>query len=106
MEKITIELHEKDGFTVSQGNKSAIGLGYDEMLGLISAMTLPEKRGILHWLRTKEENEDWEKRYSSKDVKDKERAEEKYNLFFEVGVLWKNLLQSKPSGDQDIDKLR
>lgn len=108
MEKITIELHEKDGFTVSQGSKSAIGLGYDEMLGLISAMTLPEKRGILHWLRTEEQRIKFDEALKLQRLD--EKAKKEYKEYYEVGTLHNELLKSSPlkdrGGDQDIDKLR
>lgn len=48
------------GWTVTQGDKYADHLAYEEMLGLVAAMTMPaEKRPCLQWLRTKEEHEEW-----------------------------------------------
>lgn len=43
MEKIIIE---KDGnaFNVIQGDRYSDHLGYDEMLGVVSALTMPEDR--------------------------------------------------------------
>jgi hypothetical protein len=71
MEKITIELLTEEiggvwrGWKVSQGEKYADGLGFDEMLGLVSALTLPEERPTLQWMKTKEQHEarrsSWEK---------------------------------------------
>ena len=57
MEKIIIEI-DKDfdnSFTVRQGDRYCDRLTYDEMLGTVSALTMPEKRPCLHWMRTKEE---------------------------------------------------
>lgn len=55
MENISIEKSEQGFFTVRQGDKYSDELGYDEMLGTISALTMPEKRPCLHWMKTKEE---------------------------------------------------
>jgi hypothetical protein len=53
MEKITIEIAEY-GFNVSQGDKSA-EVGWDEMLGLVASLTMPEKRPCLQWMETEEQ---------------------------------------------------
>ena len=56
MEKI--ERFKKDRlFIVTQNNKTSGELGYDEMLGLISSLTMPENRPCLQWMKTKEEIE-------------------------------------------------
>lgn len=52
MEKITIETAEH-GFNVSQGDKNA-EVGWDEMLGLIASLTIPENRPCLQWMETEE----------------------------------------------------
>lgn len=64
MEKIIIQTSEKNPrcFDVIYGNRMADGIGYDEMLGLVSAITMPEERPCLQWLWTKEQREDFEKR--------------------------------------------
>lgn len=53
MEKIIIEKLPEGGFNVIQGNKYSGHLGYDEMLGLVSSITMPENRPCLQWLKTK-----------------------------------------------------
>lgn len=53
MEKITIEIAEY-GFKVSQGDKIA-EVGWDEMLGLVASLTMPEKRPCLQWMETEEQ---------------------------------------------------
>lgn len=65
MKKIIIQIEEGplDGtklvgygpFNVIYENKRALGITYDEMLGLISAITMPEMRPCLNWLKTKQE---------------------------------------------------
>ena len=55
MDKITIEAAEY-GFKVSQGDKYA-EVGWDEMLGLVAALTMPESRPCLQWMKTKEQHE-------------------------------------------------
>jgi hypothetical protein len=64
--KIEIELIESQpterpwsGWRVTHGDKYADGLGYDEMLGLVAAITMPEKRPALQWLKTAEEHQFW-----------------------------------------------
>jgi hypothetical protein len=78
MEKITITLVQDDtndmfkGLTVSQGDKYADGLGYDEMLGLVAALTMPEPRPTLQWMKTAEQHAALRKRLEelSKDNDD------------------------------------
>ena len=45
-------------FTVRYDRKTAQGLGYDEMIGLITQISMPKERKCLQWLRTKEEIEE------------------------------------------------
>lgn len=58
--KIEIELVKEEqplvwtGWKVTLGDKYADGLGYDEMIGLVSVLTMPEKRPMLNWLKTEE----------------------------------------------------
>lgn len=70
MEKIIIE--EIYGWKVTQGDKYADHLSFDEMLGTIAALTMPTLRPCEFWMRTKEEHEDmrksWEK--SAKDLEE------------------------------------
>lgn len=56
MEKITIEFSEENIWTVKQGDKSADHLGWDEMLGLITALTMPESKPCLQWMKTRKEH--------------------------------------------------
>lgn len=60
MEDIVIKQDGDWGFDVWQDGKHSSHLGYDEMLGLVSALTMPEKRPCLQWMRT--ENE-WRQHY-------------------------------------------
>lgn len=71
--KITIEYIDETneelykGWKVTYGDKYADWLCYDEMLGLVSALTMPEKRPTLQWLKTKEEHERRRGKLSSKN---------------------------------------
>ena len=73
--KVEIELIEGEstetkwsGWKVTLGDKYADGLGYDEMLGLVAAITMPEKRPALHWLKTEAEWEAWRERINNSKV--------------------------------------
>ena len=61
--KIIIELIENstepftNGWNVNIGDKYAFGLCYDEMLGLVAAITMPEKRPCMQWLKTRAEHD-------------------------------------------------
>ena len=63
MLKIEIEYTEEStperwrGFTVTQGDKYADALGFDEMLGVIVTLTMPEKTPHRQWMKTKEQHE-------------------------------------------------
>lgn len=59
MEDIVIKKDGDYGFDVWQGDKHSDHLGFDEMLGLISALTMPENRPCLQWMRTEEEWKRW-----------------------------------------------
>lgn len=71
--KIQIELIKGDnetihnGWLVTVGEKYADGLCYEEMLGLVSALTIPESKGMLAWLKTKEQHEAWKNQFVKKD---------------------------------------
>jgi len=56
--------YETGSFNVSFDGKTAVGVGYDEMLGLISAIAMPEHRPCLQWLKTPEENKKWDEKYN------------------------------------------
>lgn len=57
MENIIIEIDKdiKNCFTVRQDDRYNDKLTYDEMLGTISALTMPKERPCLQWMRTEEE---------------------------------------------------
>lgn len=61
MENIIIEIDKdiNNCFTVRQGDRYNDKLTYDEMLGLISALTMPKERPCLQWMRTEEEWRLW-----------------------------------------------
>nr|DAW63220.1 MAG TPA: hypothetical protein [Caudoviricetes sp.] len=55
MEDITIKQYDDGYFEVFQGDKSSGELSYDEMLGLITSLTMSERRPCLQWMKTKEQ---------------------------------------------------
>lgn len=57
MEDITIKQYNNGYFEVFQGDKSSGELGYDEMLGLITSLTMSERCPCLQWMKTKERRE-------------------------------------------------
>lgn len=59
MEAITITNDEQLGWKVQQGERYADALSYDEMLGLVASLTMPEKRPCLQWMRTQAEHITW-----------------------------------------------
>lgn len=67
MENIIIEIDKdiNNCFTVRQGDRYNDKLTYDEMLGLISALTMPKERPCLHLMRTEEEWRLWFSRITS-----------------------------------------
>ena len=57
MEDITIKQYNNGYFEVFQGDKSSGELGYDDMLGLISSLTMSKQRPCLQWMKTKEQRD-------------------------------------------------
>jgi len=60
VEKIEIEVLEdvpsgSRRFNVRTDGRLADGLGFDEMLGLVASLTMPERRPCLHWMKKEEE---------------------------------------------------
>lgn len=56
------------GWLVEHDGKYADGLGYDEMLGLVAAITMPNDRPTLNWLKTAEQHKAWRDRYEKKEI--------------------------------------
>lgn len=57
MEDVIIKQYNNGYFKVFQGDKSSGELGFDEMLGLITSLTMSERRPCLQWMKTKEQRE-------------------------------------------------
>lgn len=61
--KIEIEVVERDSgakdYTVTENGKFADRLTFDEMLGLIASLTMPESRRCIQWMKSQEE---WDQR--------------------------------------------
>lgn len=61
-----IIIKKNDGhYTIIQGEKSSVELGYDEMLGLLVSLTLPEQRPCLQWMKTDFEHAVQKKRFEN-----------------------------------------
>ena len=50
-------IHHGAMFEVVQGNKTSEELSFDEALGLVASLMMPEKRHCLGWMMTKEEHQ-------------------------------------------------
>ena len=57
MTDITIKQYDNGYFEVFQGDKSSGELSFDEMLGLITSLTIPEHCPCLLWMKTKEQRD-------------------------------------------------
>lgn len=57
MTDITIKQYDNGCFEVFQGNKSSDELNFEEMLGLIAALTIPKLCLSLLWMKTKEQRD-------------------------------------------------
>jgi len=49
--KIEIESTTGNFFVVKSDGKTSEELGWDELLGLVAALTMPDKRPCVHWLK-------------------------------------------------------
>ena len=68
MERIIITQRESGTFDVKQGERWADNLGWDEMLGLVASMTIPEHRPCLQWLWTEKQHAEFNRRVGKVDV--------------------------------------
>ena len=57
MEDVIIKQYDNGYFEVFQGDKSSGELSFDEMLGLITSLTMSERRPCLQWMKTKEQRD-------------------------------------------------
>ena len=57
MEDVIIKQYNNGYFEVFQGDKSSGELSFDEMLGLITSLTMPERWPCLLWMKTKEQRD-------------------------------------------------
>ena len=63
-------------------------LTYEEMIGLISALTLPEPRPCLQWLRTKEQDDKYEEFLSNVDGRKSPRVPVPITAGFRDETVW------------------
>jgi hypothetical protein len=64
---------EDNSFSVCTDGRSAIGLGWDEMLGLLASLTIPAPGCCQQWLQTDEQREEWKRH--REEVKKRREAE-------------------------------
>lgn len=57
MTDITIKQYNNGYFEVFQDDKSSGELSFDEMLGLITSLTMPQRCPCLLWMKTKEQRD-------------------------------------------------
>lgn len=57
MKKIEILFLEGGGFDVIFEGKNTELIGYDEMLGVVTQLAMPDKRICLNWLKSEEQRE-------------------------------------------------
>jgi hypothetical protein len=74
MEDIIIKQSKDGHYTLIQGAKSSVECGYDEMLGLLVSLTLPENRPCLQWMRTDFEHDQQKKYFESLKVRNKDES--------------------------------
>lgn len=60
---IIIKQLDGGGFDVHYGGKSTDLLSYDEMLGTIAQLTVPEIKHCLAWFKNDEEHAAWREKY-------------------------------------------
>ena len=53
MEEIKIRQNDNKTFIVEQGNKESCECGWDEMMGLVASLTIPENKPCLGWMKEK-----------------------------------------------------
>lgn len=51
-------------FDVTFEGKTAVSVAYDEMLGLVSSITIPENRPCMQWLKSPEQIKAWDEKYN------------------------------------------
>lgn len=59
-QKVVIEKLKDGLWNVSVGDKLADKLGYDEMLGLVASITIPDNRPCIAWLKNPEQRKAYE----------------------------------------------
>jgi hypothetical protein len=69
--EFTAEGKCRNSWTVRYGDRYADGLCYEEMLGLVASITMPESfkdRNALNWLKTEQGHKDWQERLENAKV--------------------------------------
>ena len=85
--KIEIEKTNEGPFIVKSDGKTSEPLGWDEMLGLIAALTIPDKKPCVHWM-----HEDPTKLHFE-EIQDNPFEEESCNsILLSIGGNYPNLL--------------
>lgn len=82
-EDIIIKPIEGDCFDVHVGNRSTGQLSFDEMLGVVAQLTMPENKRCLQWLKTEEQHQAFTNRQKSIQIQDIEYS----NGIFKAGFM-------------------
>lgn len=67
-EDVIIKQLPEGGFNVVYGDKYTGILSYDEMLGVVSAITMPKERPCLNWLWTEAQHYAFNERYNKQNT--------------------------------------
>lgn len=73
---------KENHYIIYQGEKSSEILGYDEMLGLFAALTMPKERPCLQWMKTDSQHKH-QKEYFE-DIKEANSNPETQEVDFEI----------------------
>lgn len=96
-EDIIIKKLENGCFDVHVGNKSTGQVTFDEMLGTVAQLTMPDNRRCLQWLKTEEQHQAFKNRYKTVPVIDLEQ--------FSHGILKGTIKTALPEPQNKEDKI-
>lgn len=65
---VIIKQLPEGGFDAVYGDKYTGMLSYDEMLGIVSAITMPKERPCLNWLLTEAQHDAFNERYKKQNT--------------------------------------
>ncbi len=78
MESILVTKTDDNYYAIKQGDKSSNHLGYDEMLGLFAALSMPENRPCLNWMKTDAQHKAEQEYFES--IKERNSKRNEYSI--------------------------